>query len=201
MSQIRILVTFCVGLLFTTNIVAQDTDTLLVEKSDSFENITSVEDSTKEKKPHSPKLATLLSAVAPGAGQIYNRKYWKLPIIYGAFGGLIYSAIWNHTQFRTFKDAYLIRIDDDPTTTDQFVGQYEEANLLSLQSDYRRNRDLSYVFIGVFYALNIIDAAVDAHLFDFNVDEDLSLQIKPVVEPIDYQQAQVYGLGLTLRLR
>jgi hypothetical protein len=60
---------------------------------------------------------------------------------------------------------------------------------------------LSYVFIGVFYALNIIDAAVDGHLFDFNVDEDLSLQIQPVIEPIDYQQAQVYGLGLTLRLR
>lgn len=185
----------CLGL------IAQTADSLVVEPSDSLIIDQIEEEETKEKKPHSPKLATLLSAVAPGAGQIYNRKYWKLPIIYGAFGGLIYSAVWNHGKFRTFKDAYLIRIDDDPNTIDQFEGQYSDDNLRTIQSDYRRNRDLSYIFIGVFYALNIIDAAVDAHLFDFNVDEDLSLQIKPVIEPIDYQQAQVYGLGLTLRLR
>lgn len=181
--------------------VAQTIDSLMLESADSL-SIEVVEDEdVKEKRPHSPKLATLLSAVAPGAGQIYNRKYWKLPIVYGAFGGLIYSAVWNHTKFRTFKDAYLIRIDDDPTTVDQFEGQFSDENLRTIQSDYRRNRDLSYVFIGVFYALNIIDAAVDAHLFDFNVDEDLSLQIKPIIEPIDYQQAQVYGLGVALRLR
>ncbi|MFT4526679.1 MAG: hypothetical protein ACI85F_002855 [Bacteroidia bacterium] len=181
--------------------IAQSADSLVVGLSDSLLIEEVEEEVTKEKKPHSPKLATLLSAVAPGAGQIYNRKYWKLPIIYGAFGGLIYSAVWNHTKFRTFKDAYLIRIDGDPTTIDQFEGQFSDDNLRTIQADYRRNRDLSYVFIGVFYALNIIDAAVDGHLFDFNVDEDLSLQIKPVIEPIDYQQAQVYGLGLTLRLR
>lgn len=184
-----------------TEACGQIADSVIVNLPDSAAVEKVDEISAKEKELHSPKLATLLSAVAPGAGQIYNRKYWKLPIIYGAFGGLIYSAVWNHTQFRTYKDAYLIRIDDDPATMDQFEGQFSEDNLLSLQADYRKNRDLSYVFIGVFYALNIIDAAVDGHLFDFNVDEDLSLQIQPVIEPIDYQQAQVYGLGLTLRLR
>lgn len=185
-------------LLLTVNLaLGQDVDSTTVAVTDSVQ----AENEEKVKKPHSPKLATILSAVAPGAGQIYNRKYWKLPIIYGAFAGLIYGAVWNHQQFRTYKDAYLLRIDDDPTTIDEFEGQYSDENLLSLQANYRKNRDLCFIFTGVIYALNIVDAVVDAHLFDFDVGEDLSMKVEPMVKPIPFQSVPSFGVGLTLRLR
>lgn len=158
-------------------------------------------DSLKVKRPHSPTLASILSAVAPGAGQIYNKKYWKLPIIYGGMGGLIYAGVWNHGKHVLYKDAYLLRIDDDPNTVDQFDGQFTDANLRDLQATYRRNRDLSFIFLGVVYALNIIDATVDAHLFDFDVTEDLSLQIVPKTEPVLNSNAVAMGLGVRLSLR
>jgi hypothetical protein len=158
-------------------------------------------DSIKVKKPHSPTLASILSAVAPGAGQIYNRKYWKLPIIYGGMGGLIYAGVWNHDKHVVYKDAYLIRIDDDPNTIDQFENEFSEANLKDLQSTFKRNRDLSFIFLGVVYALNIIDATVDAHLFDFDVSEDLSLQVAPQVTPIMNANATATGVGVRLTLR
>jgi hypothetical protein len=193
-----ILIAISVFLTCAVTAFGQEIDTLNVASSDTTQVDQAVD---KERKRHSPKLATILSAVAPGAGQIYNRKYWKLPIIYGAFGGLIYSVVWHNQQFRTFKDAYLIRIDDDPATVDQFEGQYSEDNLLSLQADYRKNRDLSAIFLGVVYALNIVDAVVDAHLFDFDVGEDLSMKIQPKVEPIPFQPTPSVGVGVSLRLR
>ena len=174
---------------------AQDTDSTVVLQSDSV-SVREVE----QKEPHSPRLASILSAVVPGAGQVYNRKYWKLPIVYGAIGGIVYSVVWHHQKFRIHKDAYLIRIDDDPNTEDQFVGQFSDENLLSLQADYRKNRDLSVIFLGVVYALNIIDAAVDGHLFDFDVGEDLTMRVEPVVQPIELQAAPSVGVGLTLRI-
>ena len=192
-----LLLSFSILLLTVNLAMGQVVDSSAVAATDSVQ----VKEEEKVRKAHSPKLATILSAVAPGAGQIYNRKYWKLPIIYGAFAGLIYGAVWNHQQFRTYKSAYLLRIDDDPTTIDQFQGQYSDDNLLSLQADYRKNRDLCFIFTGVIYALNIVDAAVDAHLFDFDVGEDLSMKVEPIVQPIPFQPAPAVGVGLTLRLR
>lgn len=148
-------------------------------------------------KEHSVRKATVLSAVLPGAGQIYNRKIWKVPIVYGAFGGLIYLIKFNSDRFRLYENALLSRFDNDPATNDEFKDIYSEDNLRSLRDFYRRNRDLSVVGLSLVYVLNIIDAHVDAHLFSFNVDDNLSLNWSPVIHPAPYSAAA----GLRLQLQ
>ena len=154
-----------------------------------------------EKKKHSPFKATMMSVALPGLGQIYNGKWWKVPIIYGGFGGLIYSSVFNDMKCRAYKKAYLVRIDDDPATTDQFEGRYSDANLRELVDLYQRNRDLSLIFTGVLYALNIIDATVDAHLKDFDVSDDLSMKVRPSMQQMGQGAIPTPTLALTLRFR
>lgn len=140
-----------------------------------------------------PKRAMWLAVVLPGAGQIYNRKYWKLPIVYGGFMGCIYAWRWNNQMYRDYSQAYMDIMDDDPTTqsynqflhlgaeiTDANKTQYQ--NLFKRRKDYyRKYRDLSiFCLIGV-YALSIIDAYVDASLSQFDISKDLSLKIEPSV--------------------
>jgi hypothetical protein len=163
--------------------------------------ITEASDSTIVKKKHSPFKATIMSTVLPGLGQVYNGKWWKVPIIYGAFGGLIYSSVFNNAKCRTYRNAYLLRVDEDPTTIDEFEGQYSDANLRELVDTYQRNRDLSLVFTGVFYALNIIDASVDAHLKDFDVSDDLTLKVRPTIHQIGVNQMPAPAIAFTLRLK
>ena len=165
------------------------------------EEPTEIADSTLVKKKHSPLKATLMSTALPGLGQVYNGKWWKVPIIYGGFGGLIYSSVWNDAKCRTYRNAYLIRVDDDPATTDEFEGRYSDANLRELVDFYQRNRDLSLIFTGVLYALNIIDASVDAHLKDFDVSDDLSLKVRPTMHSIGPAMMPAPAVALTLRLK
>jgi hypothetical protein len=132
---------------------------------------------------HSVKRATMLSALLPGAGQVYNKKIWKVPIIYAAFGGLVYLVKFNNDRYNIYENALLLRYDDNPDTYDEFQDIYSDDNLRSLRDFYRRNRDLSVVGISLVYVLNIIDAHVDAHLFSFNVDDNLSLNWSPVIHP------------------
>lgn len=185
---------FLITILSVSESFAQKKDTVAVAKVERS-------DSTIIKKKHSPMKATIMSAALPGLGQVYNGKWWKVPIIYGAFGGLIYSAVFNDMKFRTYKNAYLVRIDDDPNTTDPFVGRYSDANLRQLVDSYQRNRDLSLIFTGVFYALNIIDAGVDAHLKDFDVSDDLSLKVRPTFQQVGPTGIPAPALALTFRLR
>jgi hypothetical protein len=132
---------------------------------------------------HSPRKATILSAILPGAGQAYNKKYWKMPIIYAGMFGLGYLVKTNNEEYNNYKDAYKLRLDGDPATTDEYVGVYSDQDLVTLKDYYRRNRDLSALGIGVIYILNILDAAVDAHLYHFNVSDDLTLDITPFAIP------------------
>lgn len=140
-----------------------------------------------------PKRAMWLAVVLPGAGQIYNRKYWKLPIVYGGFMGCIYAWRWNNQMYSDYSQAYMDIMDDDPTTqsynqflhlgaeiTDANKTRYQ--NLFKRRKDYyRKYRDLSiFCLIGV-YALSIIDAYVDASLSQFDISKDLSLKIEPSV--------------------
>lgn len=176
---------------------AQDviSDSITVQ-SDATESV------EEEQKPHSPVRATIMSAALPGLGQVYNGKWWKVPIIYGGFGGLIYSSVINDIRRREFLNAYLARVDDDPNTVDdQFEGQYSDGNLRELADFYQRNRDLSIIFTGVLYALNIIDASVDAHLKDFDVSDDLTMKVRPSVQPMGPAMMPVPTLALTLRLK
>ena len=157
----------------------------------------------KEKKPArdwanwkpDPQRALWLALVIPGAGQIYNRKFWKLPIIYGGFIGCIYALTWNNMMFKDYSQAYLDIMDDDPTTAsyNKFLHlgvEITEANeerykelFRSRKDKYRRWRDMSFfVMLGV-YALSVIDAYVDAELSEFDISKDLSLKVSPVLIP------------------
>lgn len=147
-----------------------------------------------------PGKAALYSAVFPGLGQIYNKKYWKLPIVYGALAGGIYAITFNHDQYRIYLDGFYSRIDEEPNN-DQFVGQYDERQLIELQNIYRRWRDLSIILTGVAYGLQILDAYVDAHLFYFDVSEDLSLNWQPSVIRNQHSPSSAFGVGLTLSFR
>ena len=139
--------------------------------------------------------AMWLAIVLPGAGQIYNRKYWKLPIIYGGFVGCIYAMRWNNMMYRDYSQAYMDIMDDNPETQsyNQFLHlgrTITDANKETYQNKfrkrkdyYRRYRDLSaFILIGV-YALSVIDAYVDASLSEFDISDDLSLRVAPAVMP------------------
>ncbi len=133
-------------------------------------------------KMHSPTKATLFSVVVPGLGQAYNKKYWKMPIIYAGIGTSMYFAVSNHNSFKKFKTAYGIRIDDDANTIDEFDGLLTEEGIQANMDFHQRNRDLSYIVAGLFYVLNIVDAAVDAHLFNFPKNDNLSFNLQPSLE-------------------
>lgn len=119
--------------------------------------------------------AALYSAIVPGSGQIVNKKYWKLPLIYGGAGVLIYFIKSNNTEYKKFKTALVYRNDNDPLTIDDYP-RFTNEDLTVRKDYYRRNRDLSYVFAGVLYTLNIIDAYVDSQLLNFDVSDNLSIR-------------------------
>ncbi len=151
---------------------------------------------------HSPKKASLLSVVLPGAGQVYNKKYWKVPIVYGAIGASLYFAFDQRRQFEEFKEAYLFRVDDDPLTTDdKYEGVYTDQNLLTLIENHRRNRDLMFVLAGFSYMLNIVDAAVDAHLYYFDVSDDLQASFRPKVLYDPYNRNYTTGIQLNIKFK
>ena len=133
----------------------------------------------QEAEKHSPAKATIFSAVLPGAGQFYNKKYWKIPILYAGFAGIIYAVDFNQDRYLIYRNALQTRTDGDEATIDEFEGVYNEENLRTLKDFYRRNRDLSIIIGGIVYVLNILDAHVDAHLFYFDVSENLSMKISP----------------------
>ena len=164
-------------------------------------------------KPN-PQRALWLAMALPGAGQIYNRKYWKLPIIYGGFMGCIYALTWNDMMYKDYSQAYLDIMDDDPATAsyNKFLHlgiQITPANeerykqlFKSRKDKYRRWRDMSFfVMIGV-YALSVIDAYVDAELSEFDISKDLSLKVSPTVIPNhsggNPLQAQSLGVNCSL---
>ncbi|MCF8257474.1 MAG: hypothetical protein K9J06_07980 [Flavobacteriales bacterium] len=181
-------------MMFALPVVAQQTDTLAVRAKERRPGAIG-------KAPHSPKKATIMSAALPGLGQVYNGRWWKVPIIYGGFAGLTYMAVSNHTDMVRYKDAYLMRIDDDPDTVDEFAGRYSDANLQQLKTTSQRNRDLSFIIMGILYVLNIVDANVDGHLKDFDVSDDLTMQIRPAIQQTMPGQLPAPGIGLSFTLR
>ncbi|MCX6297329.1 MAG: DUF5683 domain-containing protein [Bacteroidetes bacterium] len=186
-------------LFFTPSLTAQIKDsTVTIIKNDSLKNDTLSVVKTKISNYHSPKKATFLSAVLPGAGQVYNKKYWKVPIIYAGTAGLIYSFQFNQSHYLKYRNAYKYRIDADPTTVDNYVGVYSDDNLNTLQKYYHRYRDLTVIGFAALYAFNIIDASVDAHLFTFDVSDDLSLKIQPAL--INTIAANKYTTGINFSL-
>jgi hypothetical protein len=185
---------------FTSNF-AQVTDTTARGTNLST---TSVIDSSKQvpakPKPvfHSPKKAALMSTILPGLGQVYNKKYWKVPIIYVGFAGLAYSFSINQKNYSTYFNAYKVRLINGPGTLGNYP-RYTDDNLNTLQLYYQRSRNLSVIGMALLYVLNIVDASVDAHLFTFNVDDDLSFDIHPTLINTAYANQYTSGFALNIR--
>lgn len=160
------------------------------------------------------KRAMWLAIVLPGAGQIYNRKYWKLPIIYGGFVGCAYAMRWNNMMYRDYSQAYLDIMDDDPTTEsyNQFLhlgnkitpeNMERWKTIFKKRKDrYRRWRDMSFFCMLGVYAFSVIDAYVDASLSEFDISHDLSMRVSPAVisNKTDFTGSRHTSLGVSCSL-
>jgi hypothetical protein len=193
---------FFSGIFFTFRVHAQQTDSIppkpvsdsALEKQDAIykgkKSPTST-DSLQEAQRKRYRKATLYSAILPGAGQVYNKKYWKVPIVYAALGIPAYFYFYNKMWYNNCQYALAVTING--STGDSlaavapplkpFVAADDVNGIITYRDSFRKNQDYSVLFFLLFYALNIVDATVDAHLKDFNVSSDLSLQLKPMFIP------------------
>ena len=142
-----------------------------------------------------PQKALWMALVIPGGGQIYNRKYWKLPLIYGGFMGCLYAMAWNNTMYKDYSQAYLDIMDSDPNTqsynkflhlgntiNDSNIERYKTI-FKKRKDKYRRWRDMSFFCLIGVYALSVVDAYVDAELSEFDISKDLSMKVRPTIMP------------------
>jgi hypothetical protein len=199
---------FVTGLFLTHKVHAQHTDTLIVnpqsdsilEKKDnqySGKKMSQAERDSIDKRLHdNPKRATIYSAILPGAGQVYNKKYWKVPIVYAAIGIPAYAFFFNKSWYLKCQYALTVAVNmaNNGSVGDDslkkvapellpFVTSNDQNGIITNRDSFRKNQDYSVLFFLLFYGLNIVDATVDAHLKDFNVNSDLSFQIKPMIMP------------------
>jgi TM2 domain-containing membrane protein YozV len=141
--------------------------------------IVNIDTNTPKTKIHSPKIAGWMSAGVPGLGQIYNKKYWKLPIVYGILGGMGCGIAYFAINYVECRNAYRYRLNHHDSVSN--FKKLSTANLNAVKQDFQRNMELFIIFTAVAYFFNILDAVVDAHLMYFNVSDDLSLNILPSI--------------------
>ena len=151
--------------------------------------------------------ATTLAMICPGAGQIYNKSYWRVPIVVGGFATTIYCIDWNNRGYQRFQKAYRLlseyESNPDPTlypngSPDEFNGRYSSSFLKNLRNSYRRNRDLCIILTAGLYILQAVDAHVDAHLRDYDISKDLSVSLSPVIGYSYNRMAPYSGGGATI---
>ena len=164
MNKISFIVLF-LFILGTTSVFSQTKTEVPLIAKDTMKS--------KDIDPLTPAKAAFYSAILPGLGQAYNKKYWKIPIVYGAIGISMYYYIDSNQKYHQYRDAYKRRLEG---YTDDEFSYYDEDRLISAQKFYQRNRDLSALFVVGFYVLNIVDANVDAALIQFNVNENLTVR-------------------------
>lgn len=193
---------FFAGFFFTQEANAQQKDSAQVnrlsdsalEKKDKMYSSTTSQaekDSIDKKHRDNYRRATLYSTILPGAGQVYNKKYWKVPIVYAAIGIPAYAYFYNKSWYE--KSQYALVVTINGSTGDSlaavapplkpFVLTGDQNGIITNRDNFRKNQDYAALFFLLFYALNIVDATVDAHLKDFNVTSDLSFHVKPVILP------------------
>ena len=193
---------FLVLLIMPSNMVAQEKQ--VKEK-------TKKEKQKQEKKKEkakvtwpSPHRATLWGFI-PGAGQIYNKKYWKLPIVYAGFAVTGYFAFSNRKEYLRYKDAYLCAEkqdnEEDFVCNDPLAQRYSKNDLLTITDYYRRNMELSFIIMGAWYILQVLDATVDAHLYYWNVDDNLTLKVEPVIQPFNIPNELPAHNGVRITLK
>lgn len=186
------------GLAFSADAQTDTTAVIETTRGEVTGNVKEVNEPGEMLK-HSPKKASILSAVLPGAGQVYNKKYWKVPIIYGGFAVAGYYLSDNLKQIRIFKEGFQAANDGNPNTEN--TTGFSSPQLVDLIDQYKTWRDWSYVAIGIIYILNIVDASVDAHLFYFDVSEDISMNVTPYHSRFGSDPLNSHtGLSLTLKL-
>lgn len=210
--------------------VILDADTVVVAPPDStVQAVLQAADSVSQPKfkeinmkPFKPNpTRAVLYSLVPGLGQIYNRAYWKLPIVYGGFMGCLYAVTWNNRNYRDYSTAYLDLMNDvkdhpnDPKAWSsswvdiakkngrdpaEFITNTRlQDNIKSRKDYFRRYRDLSIIITAGVYALCMIDAYVDAQLFDFDISPDLSMRIEPAVTPKTSFSERSYGLNCSIK--
>ncbi|MFN7044278.1 MAG: DUF5683 domain-containing protein [Flavobacterium sp.] len=144
--------------------------------------------------PNAPAKAAFYSAVLPGLGQAHNKKYWKIPIIYAGLGVGIYAYTWNQKQYHDYRDEYKRRLDGTNDSSHPIFGELDDDRIIRGQKFYQKNRDLAALITAGIYILNIVDANIDAHLMQFNVNDNLSIKPEMNQNQIDYK----FNYGMTL---
>ena len=152
------------------------------------------------------KKATTLSTICPGAGQIYNKSYWRVSIVIGGMASTIYTIDWNNRGYKRFKTAYALRVDYDKNpdkypggAADEFRGAYSATFLKNLKDSYRRNRDLCILLTAGVYMLQIIDAHVDAHLQDYDISDDLTMNLEPYIDYLPIESQPLFGVNMSFK--
>lgn len=175
--------------------VQKDPKAQKVQKVQKVEAL-AVADSTKSEPidPLRPAKAAFYSAILPGLGQVYNKRYWKVPLVYGAIGTSLYFYSDSNSLYKKTRNAYKRRLAGYNDDEYQYL---DNTRLISAQKQFKKNREYSMLFVVGFYVLNIVDANIDAHLKQFNVSEDLSLA--PDVYQNDINSKPVVGLTLTYK--
>lgn len=178
------------------NVYSQDT-TLVITKDGILTDTTTI-------TSHSAHKATIYSLILPGLGQAYNKKYWKIPVIYAGFGYLGYSIKINRDEMLKFTDAYRYISNGETYPTDNiYVTKYPNtSDLLRGRDFYRRKVELHIIYSVVWYILNLVDAAVDAHFFDYDVSDNLAIRLEPAIIPAQNNLLpQTNGISLCLTLK
>lgn len=177
---------------------SQNNDSVIIISEKNVESI-----DTLFKGIHSPRIASLYSAVLPGLGQVYNKKYWKVPLIYAGFATIFYALNFNNRFYLHYKTAAIWKESGDPNVPPEYAfikdRIYTVDNLSSAFNYYKRSRDLALLGLLGFYVINIIDATVDAYLIDYDISQNLALKLKPTVIQSPFAYNAGFSLSLSLK--
>ena len=193
-----ILLSFCWTLLLAQENENARQDSIIYTEDNVLITEEGIQEIVTETPRNLPNKVALYSAILPGLGQIYNKKAWKLPIIYGGGMTLVFSSINYNTQYLFFREALFLEVDGDPGTING-TG-LNESQIRRRVDFFRRNRDFFIILTGALYLLNILDAHVDAHLREFDVNDQLAFSIKPAMVQNPWNIANV-GLSLQLKVK
>jgi hypothetical protein len=193
---------------------------IILQQSGFAQDTLSVSNHHRKEFKAEPLRATMLAVAFPGAGQIYNRKFWKIPVVYAGFGVLFYTAGMNSSRYSTYMkayqdftdqipetDSYIKLIPADPETYDPVLhpdtydpsnASYYKDGMLRLVDYYKRYRDLSYIGIAAWYLISILDANVDASLYNFDISDNLNITMAPIIVPLP---GGLKGAGLSASIR
>ncbi|MBS1564197.1 MAG: hypothetical protein JST39_07395 [Bacteroidetes bacterium] len=201
LSFLFLLLACCMG-----SLCAQQKDSSRLRIMDGQLRIRQIEIKDSLRRLHSPRTAAIRSAIVPGLGQIYNRKYWKLPLVWGSLGVTGGIFVYNLKEYRKVRFAYFALLNKDTASYAQIApelkvfvtaGDNGLSSLRTYRNEFRKNIDYSVLFFLLFWGLNVVDATVDAHLHGFDVSQDLSLKLKPNLGP----NPNGGGLGMSLVLK